>query len=264
MINFSSGFKITSNEAVDERIIKTKEEMRNMTSADLARMPENYFCMCADDGQIYFYSVDNPVSEETGKFKAFDSTVASDIENSEEVKGALTTNITNNISNDTGVQSALGSAISGNSDIQSAIGGVISTNPDIHDSIANVVENSEAVKSSIADVVKTDEGVKDSIADVVENSEAVQESIASAISTNEDIQAQIDASIQKSLDNGKVEVPKATNVVIGTVVGDEDGKNKVSVKEDSTMEINSVGVEKLSNTEGVRLILNGGKAPVIS
>ena len=235
-VNFSSGFNITSNEAVDSRIIKTKLQMRSMSPADLARMPENYFCMCADDGQIYFYSVNNPVSEETGKFKAFDSTVADDIENSEEVKGALTTNITNNISNNTGVQSALGSAISGNTDIQSAIGGVISTNTDIHDSIAGVVENSEAVQGSIAN----------------------------AISTNENIQAQIDASIQKSLDAGKVEVPKATNAVIGTVVGDESGKNKVSVKEDSTMEINSVGVEKLSNTEGVRLILNGGKAPVIS
>ena len=55
-VNFSSGFNITSNEAVDSRIIKTKLQMRSMSPADLARMPENYFCMCADDGQIYFYS----------------------------------------------------------------------------------------------------------------------------------------------------------------------------------------------------------------
>lgn len=193
-VNFSSGFNITSNEAVDSRIIKTKLQMRSMSPADLARMPENYFCMCADDGQIYFYSVNNPVSEETGKFKAFDSTVADDIKNSEEVQSALTSNI-----------------------------------------VENIGEN-----------------------------EGVQQSIASAISTSSDIKAQINQSVQGALDSGTVEVKAATNAEKGIVVGDATGKNKVSVKSDSTMEINSVGVEKLSNTEGVRLILNGGKAPVIS
>lgn len=193
-VNFSSGFRITSNEAVDSRIIKTKLQMRSMSPADLARMPENYFCMCADDGQIYFYSVNNPVSEETGKFKAFDSTVADDIKNSEEVQSALTGNI-----------------------------------------VENIGEN-----------------------------EGVQQSIASAISTSSDIQVQINQSVQDALDSGTVKVKAATNAEKGVVVGDATGKNKVSVKSDSTMEINSVGVEKLSNTEGVRLILNGGKAPVIS
>ena len=193
-VNFPNGFNITSNEAVDSRIIKTKLQMRSMSPADLARMPENYFCMCADDGQIYFYSVNNPVSEETGKFKAFDSTVADDIKNSEEVQSALTDNI-----------------------------------------VENIREN-----------------------------EGVQQSIAGAISTSSDIQAQINQSVQDALDSGTVKVKAATNAEKGIVVGDATGKNKVSVKSDSTMEINSVGVEKLTNTEGVRLILNGGKAPVIS
>lgn len=193
-INFSSGFNITSNEAVDQRIIKTKEEMRSMSPADLARMPDKYFCMCADDGQIYFYDKEGGFKPETGYFTAFDSTVADDIKNSEEVQGALTDNI-----------------------------------------VENIGEN-----------------------------EGVQQSIASAISTNSDIQAQINQSVQDALDTGTVEVKAATNAEKGIVVGDATGKNKVSVKSDSTMEINSVGVEKLSNTEGVRLILNGGKAPVIS
>ena len=193
-VNFSSGFRITSNEAVDERIIKTKEEMRNMTPADLARMPDKYFCMCVDDGQIYFYDKEGGLKPETGYFTAFDSTVADDIKNSEEVQGALTDNI-----------------------------------------VENIGEN-----------------------------EGVQQSIASAISTSSDIQAQINQSVQEALDSGTVEVKAATNAEKGIVVGDATGKNKVSVKSDSTMEINSVGVEKLSNTEGVRLILNGGKAPVIS
>ena len=193
-VNFSSGFRITSNEAVDERIIKTKEEMRNMTPADLARMPDKYFCMCADDGQIYFYDKEGGLKPETGYFTAFDSTVADDIKNSEEVQSALTDNI-----------------------------------------VENIGEN-----------------------------EGVQQSIASAISTSSDIQAQINQSVQDALDSGTVEVKAATNAEKGIVVGDATGKNKVSVKSDSTMEINSVGVEKLSNTEGVRLSLNGGKAPVIS
>ena len=192
-VNFSSGFNITSNEAVDQRIIKTKAEMRSMSPADLARMPDKYFCMCADDGQIYFYDKEGGFKPETGYFTAFDSTVADDIKNSEEVQSALTGNI-----------------------------------------VENIGEN-----------------------------EGVQQSIASAISTNSDIQAQINQSVQGALDSGTVEVKAATNAEKGIVVGDATGKNKVSVKSDSTMEINSVGVEKLSNTEGVRLILNGGKAPVI-
>ena len=193
-VNFSSGFNITSNEAVDQRIIKTKAEMRSMSPADLARMPDKYFCMCADDGQIYFYDKKGGFKPETGYFTAFDSTVADDIKNSEEVQSALTDNI-----------------------------------------VENIGEN-----------------------------EGVHQSIAGAISTSSDIQAQINQSVQDALDSGTVEVKAATNAEKGIVVGDATGKNKVSVKEDSTMEINSVGVEKLSNTEGVRLILNGGKAPVIS
>ena len=193
-VNFSSGFNITSNEAVDQRIIKTKAEMRSMSPADLARMPDKYFCMCADDGQIYFYDKEGGFKPETGYFTAFDSTVADDIKNSEEVQSALTSNI-----------------------------------------VENIGEN-----------------------------EGVQQSIAGAISTSSDIQAQINHSVQDALDSGTVEVKAATNAEKGIVVGDATGKNKVSVKSDSTMEINSVGVEKLSNTEGVRLILNGGKAPVIS
>ena len=193
-VNFSSGFNITSNEAVDQRIIKTKAEMRSMSPADLARMPDKYFCMCADDGQIYFYDKEGGFKPETGYFTAFDSTVADDIKNSEEVQSALTDNI-----------------------------------------VENIGEN-----------------------------EGVQQSIASAISTSSDIQAQINQSVQDALDSGTVEVKAATNAEKGIVVGDATGKNKVSVKLDSTMEINSVGVEKLTNTEGVRLILNGGKAPVIS
>ena len=193
-VNFSSGFNITSNEAVDQRIIKTKAEMRSMSPADLARMPDKYFCMCADDGQIYFYDKEGGFKPETGYFTAFDSTVADDIKNSEEVQSALTDNI-----------------------------------------VENIGEN-----------------------------EGVHQSIAGAISTSSDIQAQINQSVQDALDTGTVEVKAATNAEKGVVVGDATGKNKVSVKSDSTMEINSVGVEKLSNTEGVRLILNGGKAPVIS
>ena len=193
-VNFSSGFNITSNEAVDQRIIKTKAEMRSMSPADLARMPDKYFCMCADDGQIYFYDKEGGFKPETGYFTAFDSTVADDIKNSEEVQSALTDNI-----------------------------------------VENIGEN-----------------------------EGVQQSIAGAISTSSAIQAQINQSVQDALDSGTVEVKAATNAEKGIVVGDATGKNKVSVKSDSTMEINSVGVEKLTNTTGVRLILNGGKAPVIS
>ena len=120
-VNFSSGFNITSNEAVDQRIIKTKAEMRSMSPADLARMPDKYFCMCADDGQIYFYDKEGGFKPETGYFTAFDSTVADDIKNSEEVQSALTDNIVENIGENEGVQQSIASAISTSSDIQAQI-----------------------------------------------------------------------------------------------------------------------------------------------
>jgi len=259
-VNFSAGFNITSNEVVDTRIFKTKDQMLNMTSAELARQPDPYFCMCIDDGQIYFYSKNNPTSTVTGKFKAFDSTVATDINTSTEVKGALVTNISDNLTNNTTVQTALGSAVENSETVKGSIATVVETSETVKSSIANVVKTDEGVKSSIADVVENSEAVQSSIASAVETSPAIKDSIAAAVETSPAIKESIATSVQDSLTSGDVQVPVATTVLQGTVISSAN-VNQVSVSSTGVMEVNKLGVEKLQNTSGTVLVLRGGSAP---
>lgn len=58
-----------------------------------------------------------------------------------------------------------------------------------------------------------------------------------------------------------VTLPGATADQLGLVKSSVD-ENKVAVAEDGTMEVNSVNVNKLAQTEGDELILNGGNATV--
>lgn len=55
---------------VDERMEKSKAEM--LTTNDNV-MPENYLCLCKDDGQIYIYNKNNTFDEQTGKYRLFES-----------------------------------------------------------------------------------------------------------------------------------------------------------------------------------------------
>jgi hypothetical protein len=59
----------------------------------------------------------------------------------------------------------------------------------------------------------------------------------------------------------KVEIPVATADAHG-VVKSSDAENKVSVAEDGTMAVNSLNVNKLVQTDGEYLIMNGGSAAV--
>lgn len=56
-----------------------------------------------------------------------------------------------------------------------------------------------------------------------------------------------------------VNIPFATNNTIGVVLSSED-ENKIAVGADGTMEVNSLNVNKLVQTDGDTLILNGGHA----
>lgn len=58
-----------------------------------------------------------------------------------------------------------------------------------------------------------------------------------------------------------VDIPIATAEALGVVMSSA-AENKVSVGADGTMEVNSVNVNKLSQTEGEFLILNGGSSAV--
>ena len=58
-----------------------------------------------------------------------------------------------------------------------------------------------------------------------------------------------------------VDIPIATAEALGVVMSSA-AENKVSVGADGTMEVNSVNVNKLAQTEGEALILNGGSSAV--
>lgn len=65
-----SGFDITTQEPVDKRVLLTKEEMLNTVDG---RMPDKYFCICLDDGNLYIYNKNATPNEVTGKFTSFNS-----------------------------------------------------------------------------------------------------------------------------------------------------------------------------------------------
>ena len=58
-----------------------------------------------------------------------------------------------------------------------------------------------------------------------------------------------------------VDIPKATTEALGVVLG-STAENKISVEADGTMEVNSLNVNKLTQTEGDYIILYGGSASV--
>ena len=72
-IQSPQGYVVTSNEAIDNRLILTKEQMRYVNDG---WMPQYYFCLCADpevDGthKIYLYDKDAERNDVTGKFELY-------------------------------------------------------------------------------------------------------------------------------------------------------------------------------------------------
>lgn len=68
-IKLPQGFKISSRDAIDSRLVMTKADM---LSAVESKMPSNYFCICKDDGKLYTYNTLNELDPETGKFRLLD------------------------------------------------------------------------------------------------------------------------------------------------------------------------------------------------
>lgn len=66
MINVNTGFAAGSKDAIDARIVLTKEQMLNINENT---QPDVYIAACLDDGQLYVYNKDNDIDEETGKFR---------------------------------------------------------------------------------------------------------------------------------------------------------------------------------------------------
>ena len=67
------------------------------------------------------------------------------------------------------------------------------------------------------------------------------------------------AGVALPISDKAVDIPKATAEALGVVLS-STAENKVSVGADGTMEVNSVNVNKLAQTEGEFLILDGGSS----
>ena len=61
----------------------------------------------------------------------------------------------------------------------------------------------------------------------------------------------------KYINGDSVQIEVATKDIIGAVLS-SDEKNQVSVDESGHMEVNEIGVEKITNTSGITLVIDGG------
>ena len=68
----------------------------------------------------------------------------------------------------------------------------------------------------------------------------------------------LEVAVDKSVD---IIIPIANADAVGTVKSSAD-ENKVSVAADGTMEVNAINVNKLVQTEGDVIVLNGGAAKI--
>jgi len=65
-IKVNSGFTVGAPVPIDERTVLTKDQMHNMLDAS---MPDNYFAVCSDDGNLYVYDKSREPNAETGRFR---------------------------------------------------------------------------------------------------------------------------------------------------------------------------------------------------
>ena len=71
MIPIVQGYELNTREAIDNRLLLSKAEMKSVNDK---HMPEKYFAVCKDDCMLYLYDKNTDViSVETGKFKLYNS-----------------------------------------------------------------------------------------------------------------------------------------------------------------------------------------------
>lgn len=76
MIHIIQGFKLSTRDPVDVRLVLSKEEMCNM---DDDEMPSKYFAVCTDDSLLYAYDKETTPNEDTGKFTVYSASVIDSI-----------------------------------------------------------------------------------------------------------------------------------------------------------------------------------------
>ena len=67
-LNISAPFGRGGAFPIDETLVLTKAEMIAINDN---KMPEKYFCICREDGQMYLYDKSATPSTETGKYVLF-------------------------------------------------------------------------------------------------------------------------------------------------------------------------------------------------
>jgi len=68
MIQIVQGFRVATRDAVDNRLLLSKSEMKLINDN---QMPEKYFAICKDDGMLYLYDKSRALNDDTGKFTLF-------------------------------------------------------------------------------------------------------------------------------------------------------------------------------------------------
>ena len=102
---------------------------------------------------------------------------------------------------------------------------------------------------------------RDSIAGLFDTTSATKLNGIEAGAQVNDLEVVKIAGTELPISDKAVDIPIATAEALGVVLGSV-AENKVSVGADGTMEINSVNVNKLTQTDGDYLILNGGSSAV--
>lgn len=69
-ITINSNFSVGAALPIDDRLVLTKQQMIDINENV---MPEVYFAVCSDDGNMYLFNKANEVSAETGKFALFEA-----------------------------------------------------------------------------------------------------------------------------------------------------------------------------------------------
>jgi len=94
-IKLPQGFKIGSIEPIDTRLTLTKAEMFSINENTI---PNNYLCICKDDGKFYLFNKTFEKLEEIGKFRLYEdiidmvkaiTTTMSDPESAQQLANAL-------------------------------------------------------------------------------------------------------------------------------------------------------------------------------
>lgn len=68
-IDIAQGFNIVSKEPIDDRLVLTKTQMKNLLKG---QMPDNYLCICKDDGKLYLWNSSFERDSEIGRFKPYE------------------------------------------------------------------------------------------------------------------------------------------------------------------------------------------------